>query len=194
VILRRIFYSWQFIAVVVLPVWLLVGATLFGDSGWAVVGTFFAALGIGFALLVVSLLIFARAEVRSAKAVSWADAGVLSLWHGLIVAAGVAAGAAPELTFLVLLVGLAAFWFTLWELLTSARRRMQAMINLVDATAQSYSGPLDAGHLISERSTPSRAQPGPAGPRAPTGTPPVIVIQEKTASQPPADPAAPPRS
>lgn len=198
-ILRRIFYSWQFVAVVVLPVWLLLGATLFGDSGWAVVGTFFAAMGIGFALLVVSLLIFARAEVRSAKAVSWADVGVLTLWHGLIVAAGVAAGDAPELTFLVLIVGLAAFWFTLWELVSAARRRMQAMINLVDATAQGYAGPLDAGHLISERSTPtaspsSRAQPSPAGPSAPAGTPPVIVIQEKPASPPPADPAGKPRS
>ncbi len=181
-ILRRIFYSWQFIAVLVLPVWLLLGSTLFGDSGWAVVGTFFAAVGIGFGLLVVSLIIFARAEVRAARAVSWADVGVLTLWHGLIIAAGVAAGDAPELTFLVLFVGLAAFWFTIWELFSAARRRMQAMIDLVDATAQTYAGPLDAGHLNSERTQPGHAD---------SGAPPVIVIQEKPASKPPTGPAGP---
>ncbi len=190
-ILRRIFYSWQFIAVIVLPVWLLLGSALFGDSGWAVVGTFFAAVGIGFALLVVSLIVFARTEVRADKAVSWADVGMLTVWHGLIVAAGAAAGNAPELTFLVLLVGLAAFWFSIWELVTSARRRMQAMINLMDATAQGYAGPLDAGHLDSQRSPaagPDAVRPDQG---SPAGPPPVIVIQEKPASQPPADPAGP---
>ena len=133
---RRVFYYWQFIAVLVLPAWLLVGASVFGGGGWDVVGSFFTGLVIGVSLLGVSLIFFARGEVRSTRTVSWADVGVLTLWHGLIIAMGFTYGVAPGLAALVILVGLGAFWFAIWELVVAARRSMRAMMLLVEETAR----------------------------------------------------------
>lgn len=140
---RRVFYYWQFIAVLVLPAWLLVGASVYGSGGWDVVGSFFTGLVVGVGLLAVSLIFFARGEVRSTRAVSWADVGILTLWHGLIVAMGFTYGVAPGLAALVILVGLGAFWFAIWELVDAARRSMRAMMLLVEETARGPAFPSD---------------------------------------------------
>jgi len=136
VFVRRVFYYWQFSAVLVLPAWLLVGASVYGSGGWDVVGSFFTGLVVGVGLLAVSLIFFARKEVRSTRTVSWADVGILTLWHALIVAMGFTYGVAPGLAALVILVGLGAFWFAIWELVDAARRSMRAMMLLVDETAR----------------------------------------------------------
>lgn len=133
---RRVFYYWQFTAVLVLPAWLLVGASVYGSGGWDVVGSFFTGLVVGVGLLAVSLIFFARTEVRSTRRVSWADVGILTLWHTLIVAMGFTYGVASGLAALVILVGLGAFWFAIWELVDAARRSMRAMMLLVDETAR----------------------------------------------------------
>ena len=134
--LRRVFYYWQFIAALVLPAWLLIGASVYGSGGWDVVGSFFTGLVVGVSLLGVSLIFFARGEVRSTRMVSWADVGVLTLWHALIVAMGFTYGVAPGLAALVILVGIGAFWFAIWELVDAARRSMRAMMLLVEETAR----------------------------------------------------------
>ena len=133
---RRVFYHWQFIAVLVLPAWLLVGASIYGSGGWDVVGSFFTGLVVGVGLLAVSLIFFARKEVRSTRMVSWADVGILAFWHGLIVAMGFSYGIAPGLAALVILVGLGSFCFAIWELVAAARRSMEAMLLLVEETAR----------------------------------------------------------
>ncbi|TFC83844.1 MFS transporter [Cryobacterium cheniae] len=134
--LRRVFYYWQFIAALVLPAWLLIGASVYGSGGWDVVGSFFTGLVVGVSLLGVSLIFFARAAVRSTRMVSWADVGVLTLWHALIVAMGFTYGVAPGLAALVILVGIGAFWFAIWELVDAARRSMRAMMLLIEETAR----------------------------------------------------------
>ncbi|MCI4657309.1 MFS transporter [Cryobacterium zhongshanensis] len=164
---RRVFYRWQFLAVLVLPAWLLVGASLFKSSGWAVLGSFFGGIVLGLGLLAVALLFFARTEVRMERAVSWRDVGVLTLWHALIVASGFTVGAS-WLPLLVVLVGLAAFWFAIWELYASARSRMQAMIVLIDETAR--------GGAPTEPA--AGEHPSPIG-FEPTPDPSVIVVREK---------------
>ena len=126
-IIRRIFYSWQFVAVAVLPLWLLIGSAIFGTGGWAVLGVFFGAVALGLSLLVVALLVYARKEVRSSRTVSWADVGVMTLWHGLIIGIGFAESASGWLSVLVVFVGMGAFWFALWELYDAARKRMRAI-------------------------------------------------------------------
>jgi hypothetical protein len=136
VFVRRVFYYWQFIAVLVLPAWLLVGASIYGRGGWDVVGSFFSGLVVGVGVLAVSLIFYARKEVRSTRMVSWADVGVLTLWHALIVAMGFTYDVAPGLAALVILVGLGAFWFAIWELVDAARRSMRAMMLLVEETAR----------------------------------------------------------
>jgi hypothetical protein len=142
VFVRKLFFYWQFIAVAVLPAWLLVGASVFG-GGWDVVGSFFGGLVLGVGLLAVSVVLYARKDVRSTRALSWPDVGVLTLWHLLIVFMGFLSAAAPGLAALVVLVGLGAFWFAIWELFTAARRSMQAMLLVVEETARGTSFPSD---------------------------------------------------
>ena len=175
-ILRRVFYYWQFVAVGVLPLWLMVAASIFGSTAWQVLGAAFGAIAIGFGLLVVSLLFLARREVRQAKAVSWPDVGVLAGWHVLIVLMGVYSVTAPWLSVLVVLVGLAAFWFALWELFDAARNRMREALVYIDEPARFGSVPGGVPPCPTMTNT--------AGQRPDaTGTTPadpsVIIIQEK---------------
>lgn len=168
-IVRRIFYYWQFIAVGVLPLWLIVGSSLYGAGGWEVLGVTLSAIALGVALLVVALLFYARAEVREAKAVSWPDVGVLSLWHALIVALGFYAEATPWLSVTAVAVGIGAFWFALWELFDAARRRVRAVIDYIDETAAG------SGVLYSETTIIEGTNRGYTRPVDPN----VIVIPEK---------------
>ena len=134
--LRRLFFHWQFIAVVVLPLWLVVGWPIFGAGGWKVLGVFFGAVVLGLALLIVSLLFYARKDVRETKTVSWPDVGVLTFWHAAIIGVGFYAAASPWISVLVIVIGVAAFWFALWELLAAARRRVRSVIDLIEETAK----------------------------------------------------------
>ena len=134
--LRRLFFHWQFIAVVVLPLWLVVGWPIFGAGGWKVLGVFFGAVVLGLALLIVSLLFYARKGVRETKTVSWPDVGVLTLWHALIIGVGFYAAASPWISVLVIVIGVLAFWFALWELLAAARRRVRSVIDVIEKTAK----------------------------------------------------------
>ncbi|TFB82203.1 MFS transporter [Cryobacterium flavum] len=173
-IIRRAFYHWQFIAAGALPLWLLVGSAIFGSGAWAVLGIFFGAVLIGLGLLLVALVIYARKEVRETRAVSDADVGVLALWHLLIIAIPFSTDAAGWLSVLVIIGGLAVFWFAVWELFAAARRRMRAMVDLVEQQARGQSAP---------------GRPSPAGPQHPLpgrgapfgrpGTPETIIIEEK---------------
>jgi hypothetical protein len=176
VILRRVFYYWQFAAVGVLPLWLMTAASIFGTSAWQVLGATFGALAIGLGLLVVSLLILTRRDVRLDKTVSWADVGVLTLWHTLIVLMGVYADTAPWISVLVVLVGIGAFWFAAWELYAAARKRVREALAYIDDTAKHGSVP--AG------STSFPTMTNPTAPRqdrsaTPPADPSVIVINEK---------------
>ena len=175
-IIRRTFYHWQFIAAGALPLWLLVGSSIFGSGGWAVLGIFFGAVLIGLGLLLVALLFYARKEVRETRAVSYADVGVLSLWHVLIIAIPFSTDAAGWLSVLVIIGGLAVFWFALWELFDSAKRRMRAMVDLVEQTARGQSAPAAPGHPLPYAS-PKTTKPTPGFGRP--GAPEVIVIEEK---------------
>jgi len=176
VILRRVFYYWQFVAVGVLPLWLMVAASIFGDSAWQVLGATFGAVAIGFGLLVVSLLFFARKEVRLDKAVSWADVGVLTLWHALIVLMGVFSETAAWLSVLVVLVGIGAFWFAAWELYSAARKRVREALAYIDETARFGTVPAGANGFLPD-TDPAAARSDSAS-TAPTD-PSVIIIQEK---------------
>ncbi|TFB96202.1 MFS transporter [Cryobacterium adonitolivorans] len=180
-ILRRVFYYWQFVAVGALPLWLMVAASIFGSSAWEVLGAAFGAIAIGFGLLVVSLLILARKDVRAVKAVSWADVAALSLWHVLIVLMGVYSVAAPWLSVLAVFVGLGAFWFVLWELFDAARTRVREAMVYIDETARFGTVPAGPSPFptMTDRSTirPDEARQDPAHPTP--ADPSVIIIREK---------------
>ncbi|PXA67899.1 hypothetical protein [Cryobacterium arcticum] len=175
-ILRKAFYYWQFAAVVVLPIWLMVAASIFKTTAWQVLGATFGALAIGFGLLVVSLLFIARKEVRLEKAVSWADVGVLTVWHALIVLMGIYSVTAPWISVLVVLVGLAAFWFAVWELFDAARKRVREAMVYLDETARFGTVPAGPSPF------PTMTNPSATRSERPTAAsvdPSVIIIQEK---------------
>jgi hypothetical protein len=178
VLIRRAFFYWQFIAVIVLPLWLVVGWPVFGAGGWKVLGVFFGAVALGIGLLVVSSLFYARKEVRASRAVSWPDVGVLSVWHALIITVGFYAAASPWVSVLAIVVGIGAFWFALWELFDAAKRRVRAVIDEIDLAAKpAYLRP--AAGFGPGAPTGSGAAPGPFG-RKPE-QPEVIVVTERPA-------------
>ena len=175
-ILRRVFYYWQFAAVAALPLWLMVAASVFGSTAWQVLGATFGAIAIGFGQLVVSLLFLARREVRLNKAVSFSDVAVLTVWHLLIVLMGAFSVTAPWLSVVVVLVGIGAFWFAVWELYDAARKRVREALAYIDETAKFGTMPGGPGGFptvtnpAAPRGDPSRSAPA---------DPSVIIIQEK---------------
>lgn len=186
-IIRRAFYYWQFIAAFVLPLWLVIGWPIFGAGGWQVLGVVLGAIILGVALLIIALLFFARKEVRVERAVSWADVGVLSLWHATIIAVGFYASSASWLSVAMVVIGICAFWFALWELFTAARRRMQAMMDLIEQTAQPGAVFPPAGFSAPDFTEPASGHtpPQPSAhtpPHTTTHDPNVIIVREKPAA------------
>lgn len=135
-LIRRVFFYWQFIAAAVLPLWLVVGWPIFGAGGWKILGVFVGAVLLGLALVAVAVLNYARRDVRRKRIVSWPDVAVLTLWHALVVFVGFYADVAPWLSVLVIVVGVAAFWLSAWELYAAARRRVRAVMSQIDDLAR----------------------------------------------------------
>jgi hypothetical protein len=138
---RRAFYYWQFIAALVLPVWLLVGWGVFGGSGWGLLGLLLVCPFAFIGLLGIALLIYARKSVRSSRAVSWIDVGLLALWHLSIVGVGFYGAGANWFGVGAIVVAIAAFWIVLWELVTETRARVASAFASIDANAQAAAHP-----------------------------------------------------
>ncbi|MCX7522119.1 MFS transporter [Microbacterium sp. STN6] len=136
-LLRRVIYRWQVVAAVVLPLWLVVGTAIFGSSAGDTLSLLLFAPLLALGMLAVAGLIFARKSVRSSKAVSWADAGVLLLWHASIVATGLRLPGVSWYGVLIVVAGLAAFWLAVWQLVTETRRRVSGVM---DAFTQAAAG------------------------------------------------------
>jgi hypothetical protein len=171
--IRRAFFYWQFAAVIVLPAWLVIGWPIFGAGGWKVLGVFFGAVLLGFWLLAVAALYFARRTVRTERALSWPDVGALAIWHALIIAIGFYAESAPMLSVLAILAGIGATWLGVWELYLAARRRVSAAMDEIDQAARiAYGRPaagVDPGTGTSDPRIPGSRKPHPK----------VIVVDEK---------------
>ncbi|MBB5641602.1 hypothetical protein [Cryobacterium roopkundense] len=180
--IRRTFFRWQFPAVIVLPLWLLIGSSIFGTGGWAVLGIFFGAVLLGLGLLAVSGLVYARREVREERALSWLDVGVLGVWHLLIITLGFSENSSGWLSVLVVVVGIGAFWYAVWALFDAARKRVRAMVDLIEKTAAGAGAfvPPMQGARVPPR--PDRVNPAPP-PFGRAVDPEVIVIREKPNDQ-----------
>ncbi|HWU57662.1 MAG TPA: hypothetical protein VN045_03000 [Microbacteriaceae bacterium] len=138
---RRAFYYWQFIAALALPVWLLVGWGVFGGSGWGLLGLLLVCPIAFVALLAIAMLIYARKSVRSSRAVSWIDVGLLALWHLSIIGVGFYGAGANWFGVGAIVVAIAAFWIVLWELVTETRARVASAFASIDANAQAAAQP-----------------------------------------------------
>ena len=87
--LRKAMYRWLIPAAFVLPLWLLLGWSLFGESGWAFLWVVFVGMpSVLIAQLVLALLVRARPSVVQTKTLSWADVAGFGTWHTLTVLVG----------------------------------------------------------------------------------------------------------
>ncbi|MEO6825793.1 MAG: hypothetical protein ABI255_05265 [Microbacteriaceae bacterium] len=161
-IIRRAFYYWQFIAAVVLPVWLLVGWGISGGNGFQ-----FLALVIGCPILAIVMLalaglVVARRNVRAERAVSWFDVGALAVWHVVIIAAGTFGPSTSAFAVLAVLIAVGLFWLALWELLTDTRRRLTRVMDAfqVQAAAGSARQPAASAPPARDAFDPNRPQNG----------------------------------
>lgn len=154
--IRRGFYLALRWAPVVLPLWLIL---MLGLRSWESVGVLALPLG-GLALAaglgVVLFLTWLRKDVRSSRAVSWLDVGVLGVWWVLILAAPFLEGT-PVILF-VLVVGIVAFWSALLQWVLETRRRVRSALDDFNVTVQSAEQ-----QLRSTRVSP----PGQSSPSAP---------------------------
>jgi len=151
-LLRRALFYWQFISAFLLPAWVLVGrGILRAGEGW----DFVLYLVLGPILCVVMLavvgLTVARKQVRSTRAVSWLDAGVMAVWHTSIISYGFVASSA--LSAVIVVLSIIAFWVAVWQLYTETRTRVKNAFSLdpIDAgtySAKTYDPATDAGRVI----------------------------------------------
>lgn len=125
--IRRIARYWMFVAVVVLPAWVLIGRGILGSSmGWDLLLYIFLCPILGLALLAVAGLTVARKAVREQRAVSWTDLAVIAVWHGAIIAYGF--WDSTPLAVLVVAGAIAAFWIAAWQLFSETRSRVKGVI------------------------------------------------------------------
>ena len=120
--LRRAFFHWLIPAAFVLPVWLLVGWGVFqGGAGPFLWVLFIAVPSVFLGQLVLTLLVRARPTVRAERAVSWWDVAGFAIWHALTIAVGFFGPFFAPLLVGAIVVALAMFWSSLWQLWSEAR-------------------------------------------------------------------------
>lgn len=127
-LIRRAFYYWQFIAAFALPAWLLLGWSIFGGGGWRLLGLLIVCPILTLVMLTVAAIMSLRKAVRVGHALSWLDVGILTLWHAAIVIAGLYGPAMGVFEFFTIATGIAAFWISLWELVTETRNRVSGVM------------------------------------------------------------------
>jgi len=164
--LRRGFYRWLFPAAFLLPVWLLVGWSVFNAGGWAFLWVLFLAIpSVFLGQLALTLLVRARGTVRAERAVSWWDVLGFTVWHGLTISLGFFNQSwwAPVMV-LTIFVAVALFWLELWQLWREAKPtalvlRTPAGVGYIPPTAQTpRSAPAEPEFIvISEKQAPPRS-------------------------------------
>ena len=153
-LVRKAFYWWQLAAIIVLPVWILLGWAIWGSATSSFLSIALTAPFLVVALLVVTGMIMSRRSVRTAKAVSMLDVGVLAVWHAMIIGLGFFGISANLFGVLAVAAGIVAFWVSAWEILDETRKRVRAVFDAavlqsdrIIRTPGSRS-PIDAGEYI----------------------------------------------
>lgn len=137
--IRRGFFSWLLPAALVLPAWLFIGWGLSGSGAWAFVWVLFMAVpSVAVGQLLATLLVRVRPSVRRERALSWADVGIFSLWHALIVVVGFF----PQSWFaLALLASIVVFVAVLVTAVTQLLAEGRAVIDSQAQQLRDYANP-----------------------------------------------------
>ncbi|WP_173924281.1 hypothetical protein [Agromyces sp. Marseille-P2726] len=168
-LIRRGFLTWLTAAAVVLPIWLGIGWAIFGGGGWGTLGLVVAVPVAFIALAVVALIVWIRPTVRSQRAASWTDVGVIGAWHLAIIATGFYGASATLFGVLAILLAIASFWIGIWQLISDGARRMQATMTEFERLAAQQAG----------ASIPPDAAGGTPGRGSPFGGDDVIIVREQ---------------
>jgi len=139
-LIRRAFLRWLVAAVVVLPVWLGVGWAIYGGGGWGTLGLIITVPVAFISLGIIALIVWARPTVRAEHAVSWTDVGVVGAWHLSIIGVGFYGEGATIFSVLAILLAVAAFWSSIWQLVSDGARRVQASMAEFERLAAQQSG------------------------------------------------------
>lgn len=147
--IRRFFFLGQFLASLILPLWLVLGWGIFGGGGWAFIIVLIAAGVLALAMVVITALIHIRPDVRMERAYQWPDIGFLAALDAAVIALGFYGSAANILGGLVAVLVIAGFWFSLWRLFTITTRTVSEQVaSAQEKLAQAASGqPVDMGEL-----------------------------------------------
>lgn len=130
---RRFYYFAQFGAIIVLPLWLLIGrGIVFSDSGWDFVGLLIVSPILALAMAIIMGLTYARKSVRQARAMSWPDVALHTAWYASLIVVGFVAHPATAVIAVVLTVG--AFWFQLWQLISEIGKRVNRALEQFGGT------------------------------------------------------------
>ncbi len=154
-IIRRAFYYALFGAAVVLPAWNLVGWAVFGAGGWALLGVVLGSVALSLAMLALAGLVFARKSVRQARAVSWPDAALQAASYAAAIALGFYSDATTYIVVAIILLLVAMFWTTLWELVTETRTRVReafASFEVPPPTGKVDAPRMDGEYIVIETS------------------------------------------
>jgi hypothetical protein len=139
-LIRRAFLRWLVAAVVVLPIWLGVGWAIYGGGGWGTLGLIITVPVAFISLGIIALTVWARPTVRAERAVSWTDVGVVGAWHLSIVGVGFYGEGATIFSVLAILLAIAAFWSSIWQLVSDGARRVQASMAEFERLAAQQNG------------------------------------------------------
>ncbi len=139
-LLRRAFYFAQVPAAIILPTWILIARGMLADDiGWEFLVYLIACPILSVAMLAVAGLTLARRSVREQRQVSWIDVALLAGWYLVLAVYGLFAQ--PVLAALIVLGGIAAFWFAIGQLFTDTRRRFRSVLAEFERQAQGPSTP-----------------------------------------------------
>lgn len=110
-----------------LPLWILLGYGLFGgSSGWTVLGLVIALPILAVCLVVVASIVAFRVTVRPTRTPAWGDVAALGAWHASLVVFGFFPPGAWAIGLLSVVLGLVAFWHSVWRFFGDARATLLA--------------------------------------------------------------------
>ncbi|WP_146077435.1 hypothetical protein [Rathayibacter rathayi] len=149
---RRAFGSWQFPAAIVLPLWIFLGYGLFGGaSGWTVLALLIALPILAVALAVVAGIIAFRVTVRPTRTPAWGDVAVMGAWHLSLIAFGFFPPDGAALGLLSVVLGVAAFCYSIRRFLIDARATLLAFSQAAVVQTEGGSRPVSAEGFDPER-------------------------------------------
>ncbi len=162
--IRQGLYFWQFVAVLVLPLWVFIAKGILGSSlGWDLLLFVFLCPLLAVSMLIVVGLTVARKTVRATRSVSWLDAAVLVVWHGAIITFGFVD--TSWVVVLIVVSAIAGFWTAIGQLVIETRDRVRGVMAGFDEAARAdrssttRSAPIDDGTVIIVYPSETRAEP-----------------------------------